>query len=118
MDNRAIARRLSDYASELGKDHPNLYRLRAYRWAADIVRSFERPLTEVLEAEGRAGIAALPGVGSHIAFTIEGLIRTGQFRTWRERGTTDPLPACGVAVERPKAARRKHAFHADSRRGC
>jgi DNA polymerase/3'-5' exonuclease PolX len=84
MDNRTIARRLGEYATELYAANSSFYRVRAYRWAAERVRSLERPLVDVLQKEGRAGLAALPGVGSHLAFTIEQLIRTGAFKTWDE----------------------------------
>ena len=85
MDNQIIAHRLSNYATELYATGSNLYRVRAYRKAAWTVRALERPLAEVLAIEGRAGLEALPGVGTHLAYTIEELIRTGEFRTWEER---------------------------------
>ena len=93
MDNQTIADYLSDYAAELRINEPNLFRVRAYRWAAEMVRTMERPLTDVLETEGRAGIAALPAIGAHIAYTIEELIRSGEFRTWRSR-----QEACGAGA--------------------
>jgi DNA polymerase/3'-5' exonuclease PolX len=85
MDNQTIARWLSNYATELYAAHSSFYRVRAYRWAAERVRSLERPLEDVLAKEGRAGLAVLPGIGEHLAFTIEGLIRTGEFKTWDQR---------------------------------
>ena len=95
MDNQTIAHRLNDHANELYGERSNLYRVRAYRWAAQTIRTMERPLTEVLDEEGRAGLAALPGIGSHLAFTIAELIRTGAFRTWEQRNA-----ACGLAEGR------------------
>jgi DNA polymerase/3'-5' exonuclease PolX len=85
MDNQTIARRLGEHATQLYAEDSNFYRVRAYRWAAERVRSLERPLEDVLKTEGRSGLAALPGIGSHLAFTIEELIRTGAFKTWEER---------------------------------
>ena len=43
----------------------------------------DRPLSDILAQEGRVGLEALPGIGSHLAFTIEELIRTGEFKTLR-----------------------------------
>jgi DNA polymerase/3'-5' exonuclease PolX len=96
MDNQTIARRLGDYATELYAVQSSFYRVRAYRWAAERVRSLERQLEDVLEHEGRAGLAALPGIGAHLAFTIEELIRTGEFKTWEQRPT-----ACRLANALP-----------------
>ncbi len=99
MDNHTIARRLGDYAAELYAAHSSFYRVRAYRWAAERVRSLERPLEDVLEKEGCAGLAALPGIGSHLAFTIEELIRSGEFKTWEQKRA-----APGFAQENREAA--------------
>jgi DNA polymerase (family 10) len=81
MDNQTIARRLRDYANTIQKEEPNLYRVRAYRQAATVVQAQRQPLAEVIACRGRAGLEALPGIGSHLAYTIEGLIRTGEFHT-------------------------------------
>jgi hypothetical protein len=83
MDNATIARKLAEYAAFLEVEEGNLYRVRAYRRAADSVRRLERPLEEVFAAEGNAGLEALPGVGSHIAYTLESLLKTGELRTLR-----------------------------------
>jgi predicted flap endonuclease-1-like 5' DNA nuclease len=83
MDNRTIAERLRDHAAELETAQAGVYRVRAYRRAAESVAALEQPLKDVLENEGRAGLEAIPGIGSHLAFTIEELIRTGEFKTLR-----------------------------------
>jgi DNA polymerase/3'-5' exonuclease PolX len=36
--------------------------------------------------QGRAGLEGLPGIGSHLAYTLEGLLTTGAFRTLRPEG--------------------------------
>jgi hypothetical protein len=38
-------------------------------------------LTDLVSEKGRAGLAALPGIGDSLSFTIEALVRTGEFRT-------------------------------------
>jgi DNA polymerase/3'-5' exonuclease PolX len=90
MDNATIARRLMDYAHELEAHHESLYRVRAYRRAAAIVLGLERPLGDLFAEVGRAGLAALPGIGAHLAYTLEGLLLTGEWRTLRPlAGTAD-----------------------------
>jgi hypothetical protein len=110
MDNRTIAQRLIDYAKYLEGVESNLYRVRAYRRAAEAVLALDRPVSDILAVEGRAGLEALPGIGSHLSFTLEGLIRTGEFRTLGgDGGHIDPhrlltsLPGVG-----PHLARRLH----------
>lgn len=81
MDNRDIARRLLDYANYLEGRETNVYRVRAYRKAADTVLRLERPVEEIVLQQGRDGLEALPGIGSHLSFTLESLVRTGDFCT-------------------------------------
>ena len=113
MDNQTIAHRLSDYATELYGEQSNLYRVRAYRWAAQTVRTLEQSLEEVLAKEGSAGLAALPGIGSHLAFTIAELIRTGEAvfkekfagNTLSDEEWLDAIVAHPVLIERPIVVR-------------
>ena len=81
MDNQTIAKKLREYANQLAQQGESLYRLRAYRQAVLTVQGLSRPLTELVEEQGRAGLEALPGIGRSLAYTIEGLVRTGEFRT-------------------------------------
>lgn len=81
MNNRTIARRLLEQATTLEANGHNLYRVRAYRRAAAVVQMLPRELHEVLAEGGRTALEAVPGLGSHLAFTIEGLIRTGELQT-------------------------------------
>jgi DNA polymerase/3'-5' exonuclease PolX len=86
MDNQTIARKLSNYANELARKHASMYRVRAYRRAAAVVQAQDRPLTALVTEQGRAGLTALPGVGDSLAYTIEALVRTGEFRTLHADG--------------------------------
>ena len=91
MDNATIARKLNDYAIYLEGEDSNVYRVRAYRRAAATVLAQERSLAEVVREKGRAGLEELEGIGSSLAYTIEGLVRTGEFRTLRPNaGHVDP----------------------------
>ena len=81
MTNEMIARRLQDYAAELEKEGGSVYRVRAYRTAAQTVQALTRPVAEVLAAQGRAGLEQLPGIGKSLAYTIEGLVEDGRWQT-------------------------------------
>jgi DNA polymerase/3'-5' exonuclease PolX len=107
MDNATIARKLNEYATYLDGEEPNVHRVRAYRRGAETVLALRRPVKEIVEQEGRAGLEALPGIGASLAYTIEGLVRTGEFRTLRpEGGHIDPerlltsLPGVGPQLAR------------------
>ena len=86
MDNEMIARRLMEYAGVLDADEDNLFRSRAYRRAAETVLGMEEPIADLLARKGRAGLERLPGIGSHLSFTIDSLVRTGELRTVRGAG--------------------------------
>ena len=91
MDNATIARKLNDYATYLEGEDSNVYRVRAYRQAAATVLAQPRSLAAVVGEKGRAGLDELPGIGASLAYTIEGLIRTGEFRTLKpDAGHIDP----------------------------
>jgi DNA polymerase (family 10) len=107
MDNSAIAQKLADYAAYLEGEDGNLYRIRAYRRAADSIRTLDRPIKEIFAIEGRAGLEALEGVGTHLSYTLESLLTTGEFRTMRpDGGHIDPqrlltsLPGIGPHLGR------------------
>ncbi len=86
VDNRTIAKKLLDYANYLEGREANLYRVRAYRRAADTIQSLDRPLLEILAAEGRRGLECLPGIGRHLSYTLDTLLSTGEFRTLDSNG--------------------------------
>ncbi len=107
MNNELIARKLSEYADYLEGEESNVHRVRAYRRAAQTIRELERPASDILAEKGRGGIDELPGVGASLAYTIESLIRTGEFRTLRPTGGhIDPerlltsLPGVGPQLAR------------------
>jgi hypothetical protein len=110
MDNQQIAKHLIEYADYLEAGEANLYRVRAYRRAAETVLSLSRPVADLLAAEGRAGLEELPGIGTHLSYTLQEMVRTGEFRTLNaEGGQIDPvriltsLPGIG-----PQLARQIH----------
>jgi DNA polymerase (family X) len=106
MDNRTIAQRLTEYASVLEADEDNVYRARAYRRAAETILGLNEPAADLVTREGRAGLEELPGIGAHLSFTIDSLVRTGELRTVRGAGHADPrrlfasLPGVGPHLAR------------------
>jgi hypothetical protein len=107
MDNRSIAKRLLDHAAFLESRDANTYRVRAYRQAADTVLGLDQRVTELVATQGRKGLETLPGIGSHISYAIESLVRTGELRTFNgEDGHVDPerllttLPGVGPHLAR------------------
>ena len=81
MDNILIAQRLIGMAHELAAERSNLYRIRAYRRAAETVLNLERPVEDILAEAGPDGLRELPGIGSSLAEKIETLVHTGTFAT-------------------------------------
>ncbi len=107
MENRAIAQKLLEYADYLDAHEGNVYRPRAYRRAAETVLRLNQPVAHILAAQGRQGLEALPGIGVHLSYTIDSLVRTGEFRTLNsEDGPLDPermfasLPGVGRQLAR------------------
>lgn len=77
MDNRAIAQHLFGLARSLEQQHANLYRIKAYRQAAQAILSLERPVEEIVAHEGRRALKDLPGIGAKLSVKIETLVLTG-----------------------------------------
>jgi DNA polymerase (family 10) len=80
MSNIEIASRLQDYARQLRKRRDNLYRVRAYRIAAETVMRLDKTVEEILHERGRTALAELPGIGAHIAETITAYLTTGEWK--------------------------------------
>jgi hypothetical protein len=106
MDNQTIAQRLTEYASFLEADEDNLFRARAYRRAAGTILALGEPVADLLKREGRDGLEELPGIGAHLSFAIDSLVRTAELRTVRGAGHVDPrrvfsnLPGVGPHLAR------------------
>ncbi len=81
MDNTTIARKLLDRALSLEENGHSLYRIRAYRHAAGLVLMMPVAIDDLVRDGGREALESLPGVGAHLAFTLEKLVRDGELRT-------------------------------------
>lgn len=89
MDNPTIIRLFREHARKLEREEAALFRVRAWRRAADQIEALSRPLEEIYHEQGQAGLEALPGVGDHLAYTLEGLLTTGQWRLVHPEDTSD-----------------------------
>jgi len=70
-----VLERLADL---LESQHENPFRVRAYRRAAATARTAEVSLADLLEAQGKDALIALPNIGKGIAAHIEELAHTGR----------------------------------------
>src|SRR5882762_1631628 len=84
MDNRTIAQRLLDLAHSLEEKHASLYRVQAYRRAAETVLGLDRPVEEIVAHDGRKALKLLPGIGGSMSEKIEKLVRTGDIANLKE----------------------------------
>jgi len=75
LDNEAIARRLADYGALLELAGAGYYSQRAYRRAADLIRSTPAPIAELVRA-GR--VRELRGIGPSIEARLRELVETGE----------------------------------------
>ena len=81
MTNLAIARKLRTHAHELERKKENLYRVRAFRRAAEAVLRLDEPVAEIVARGGPVALAAVPGIGPSLATTILGYATFGVWVT-------------------------------------
>lgn len=89
--NDTIADALEQVSDLLEAQEDDYYRIRAYREAGEFVRKCDRPLIEILKADGPAGLKKLPRIGHSIALSIEELALTGKL-SLLERMLADACP--------------------------
>ncbi|WP_404309569.1 helix-hairpin-helix domain-containing protein [Neorhodopirellula lusitana] len=77
-ENHDIAKQLREVADRLAEQQANLFRVRAYRSAAQTIAHLPSPVRQILKNEGVAGLVALPTIGHSIANLIESTLRTGK----------------------------------------
>jgi hypothetical protein len=76
--NDDIAGRLDEVGQLLAEQGANPFRVRAYHQAATVLRGLERPVLDILAAEGLAGLEQLPGIGLSLARSIRDLLHHGR----------------------------------------
>lgn len=110
LSNVEIAERLGEVATLIEEQGANQYRVQAWRTGAATIRALDRPVADLLDAEGVEGLDRLPGIGSALARAIGELARTGRLATLeRLRGESDPIALlASVPGVGPTLARRVH----------
>jgi DNA polymerase/3'-5' exonuclease PolX len=83
MDNRTVAERLLQAAHSLEEKHAALYRVQAYRRAAETILGLDRPVEELVSCSGHKALRELPGIGPKLSIKIETLVRTGEIASLR-----------------------------------
>src|SRR5262245_22292572 len=108
MDNRTIAQLLMRQARYLVDRKASLYRVRAYRQAAETVLGLGEPLESIFAQRGQRGLRELPGIGTHIARTLETLVHTGALPTLIEDTHASPKAGPGDSEKADHAKRAAH----------
>lgn len=92
MQNVEIARRLEEVAELLEAQRANPFRVQAYRRAAMAIRRLPKPLGEIWQEQGEAGLRGVTGVGERLTAALRSLILTGRLPMLdRLRGEMDPV---------------------------
>lgn len=89
ITNQLLADWLTEYAHFLKSRKAGLYRIRAYRRAAETILGLDQPLQEILDLDGIKGIENISNIGPHLARVLEHCLRTGEFSALD--GETDRL---------------------------
>jgi hypothetical protein len=108
LDNLAAARRLEQAARTLEERDASLYRVRAYRAAAQTIRALDRPAIEILREGGRRALMDLPAIGDRLAWTLEQLLLTGHIPHVEGLGARPEDLFGSVPGIGPEMARRIH----------
>ena len=91
IPNAEIVHRLEEVAWLLEEQGANVYRIQAYRRAAETLRRLRRSVADIVYAEGIDGLLHLPGIGESLAHSIRELVFTGRLPALdRLRGEADP----------------------------
>ena len=115
--NVRIAARLLQMAELLEHQGEGGFRSAAYRRAAPVVESLERPVDEILSSGGVNALVALPAIGRGIAAAISQMVTTGHWDALdRLTGELDPevLFMSVPGVGRETAQRFHRQLHVDT----
>ena len=106
-ENRFVADKLDDVARLLDQQNASLFRVRAYREAANYLRGLSHPVGLDYRRGGKRGLDDLPTIGPSIATVIAEILDTGTSGLLdRLRGSANPeqvlqtVPMIGPALAR------------------
>ena len=100
VSNQEIAKVFEEIANILDLKDDNVFKIRAYRRAAQLIDGLEKPLSEIEDLE------SLPGIGKELAQKIRTLLRGGKLETLEklrsgiEPGLLDLLRVRGMGPKR------------------
>ena len=79
MTNTEIARVLQQRARSLRGRNDNLYRVKAYRQAADALLRLDEPVEQMVQDEGPKALQRIPGIGPSLSTAITRYLETGEW---------------------------------------
>ena len=108
--NELVAMRLRETADVIAAQQANVFRVNAYRRAAETIENLTEDIGALVRREGLDGLVALPHVGRGIGSMVEQIVRTGRSpRLDRLRGDAQPEALLQAVVGiGPELARRIH----------
>jgi putative hydrolase len=115
--NEDVAARLDEVGRLMASQGADPFRVRAYHRAAEVVRTLNQPVSDILEEQGTEGLRALPGIGESIARAIRDVVSHGRMAMLeRLRGEGDPVKILSSVpgIGRGLADRLHHDFGIDS----
>ncbi len=91
ITNEEIAKRFEQLAALMEIRGENEYRIRSYRNAADMIRSWPTSLVVIASEEGVKGLRTIAGVGVAISGKIMELVERGTFESWEKTIAETPF---------------------------
>ncbi|HET9537112.1 MAG TPA: helix-hairpin-helix domain-containing protein, partial [Mesorhizobium sp.] len=77
--NDAIAGKLREMAEVLEQQQADVFRIAAYRRAADTLEMLRQPVEQIVRIEGLPGLVELPGIGRGIGSAIVEMVTAGRW---------------------------------------
>ncbi|MEK7115069.1 MAG: DNA polymerase/3'-5' exonuclease PolX [Patescibacteria group bacterium] len=91
MRNNEIAQILMEIGEHLAMRGENVFKIKAFEKAAQVIGEMERELTNIYKEEGIKGLEEISGVGPSIAGEIEELIKTGKSKYYEKLKKKEPV---------------------------
>ncbi len=95
MDNREVARILSETAQLLEIDGAQIGRYRSYERAAELIASLSEPIEQL--AKDTEKLTELPGIGDRMAEHIQEILAKGDYRLRQK--LLKKYPACRSGMD-------------------